>query len=434
MLKRIEQIIKDHKEISGYSICESRIEANELFFIKKNVDMDRAKKVVHYKVTVFLDHEEGDNKYKGSATTNIEPTMSDREITRVIGEAAFAAGFVKNQYYPLTKPALAYQSLPESKFAKESLPYWMNEITKAVYKNDIYEKGGINSCEIFLNKKYTHIINSEGVDADELQYEGMVEFITTWKEEGEEIELYRCVNFSDFDADVLSDEVKTMLEIAKEKAIAGKTPDLKKIPVILTREAAIEFLRYFYTKSKAEAVYNKISTWRLGENLQGEEVKGDLITMTLDPFLNNSTASCSFDEDGFPLAAVKIIEQGVLKKYIANTRYAHYLEVEPTGTIRNLLINSGSKSYHELKGEAHLEAAAFSDFSVDVYSGDFCGEIRLAWYFDGEKTIPVTGGSVSGNINELQNELYLSKELRKDNDFEGPMAVKLLNVTIAGVE
>ncbi|HKL79910.1 MAG TPA: metallopeptidase TldD-related protein, partial [Mobilitalea sp.] len=314
------------------------------------------------------------------------------------------------------------------------LPYWMNEITKAVYKNDIYEKGGINSCEIFLNKINTHIINSEGVDAKAVHYEGMVEFITTWKEKEDEIELYRCVNFSDFDQELLSNEVKAMIEIAKEKAIAKNTPALKTLPVILTRKAVEEFIGFYYTKSKADSVYNKASTWKLDDNVQGQEVKGDLITMTLNPFLQNSTDSRSFDEDGFPLETVKIIEQGILKRYIANTRYAHYLEVEPTGSISNIVVKGGSRTFSELKKEPHLEAAAFSDFSVDNLSGDFCGEIRLAWYFDGEKTIPVTGGSVSGNINELQNELYLSKELQKDNNFEGPKAVKLSNVTIAGVE
>jgi predicted Zn-dependent protease len=259
MLKRIEQIIKSNKDISGYIICEKRIEANELFFVKKNVDMDRAKKVKHYKVTVFVDHETGVDKYRGSATTNIYPTMSDEEMTDTIKEAAFAAGFVKNPPYSLVKPAASYQTIKESKFAKETMPYWMNEITKAVYKNDIYEKGGINSCEIFLNKIDTHIINSEGVDAQAVHYEGMVEFITTWKEDGDEIELYRCVNFSDFEPELLSGEVKTMIEIAKEKAIARNTISELQLPVLLTREAVKEFFGFYYTKSKAESVYNKAS-------------------------------------------------------------------------------------------------------------------------------------------------------------------------------
>ena len=168
--------------------------------------------------------------------------------------------------------------------------------------------------------------------------------------------------------------------------------------------------------------------------IQGEDVNGDLITMTLNPFMKNSTFSGSFDGDGFPLEPVTILENGVLKRYIANTRYAHYLNVEPTGNIDNIIVSGGSKTVNDLKKEPYLETAAFSDFTVDDLTGDFCGEIRLAWYFDGENIIPVTGGSISGNINELQNEIFLSKELQKDNNFEGPKVVKLLNVTVAGIE
>lgn len=96
-----------------------------------------------------------------------------------------------------------------------------------------------------------------------------------------------------------------------------------------------------------------------------------------------------------------------------------------------LAYSDGSKTINELKEEAYLEIAAFSDFTVDSLTGNFGGEIRLAWYFDGSKVIPVTGGSISGNIMELQKELYLSKELQRDNNFIGPKAIKLINVTIS---
>jgi PmbA protein len=310
----------------------------------------------------------------------------------------------------------------------------MNEITKAIYRNDIFEKGGINSCEIFLEKVETRIVNSVGVDASSVSYQCMVEFITTWKEEGEEIELYRCVNCSDFDADLLASEVKNMIAFCRDKAIATPTPVLHTFPVILTREAVKGFFSYYHFKSSASYVYDQYSTWKVGDQLQGEKVKGDRITITLDPQMNHSTVSASFDEDGFALSPIKLIDQGVLKQYAANMRYAHYLGVEPTGSIGNLVVESGSKTAQELLTEPHLMAAAFSDFSMDELTGDFCGEIRLAWYYDGEKTIPVTGGSISGNVSELHHEIYLSKERQNDNDFEGPLMVKIMNCTIAGVE
>lgn len=65
--------------------------------------MDRAKNVHHFSLTVYKDFEEEGNKYKGSSTTNIYPTMGDRELEKAIDDAAFAAQFDKNPYYPLVK-------------------------------------------------------------------------------------------------------------------------------------------------------------------------------------------------------------------------------------------------------------------------------------------------------------------------------------------
>lgn len=434
MQDKIKQILSNNKNIAGYKIKENKTESCELFLIGKNADMDRAKSVHHFKVTVYRDMEEGGNRYRGSSTANIHPTMSYSEIEKALNDAAFAAQFVKNPYYPLAKAEVPYKVMGVSSFSKESLSFWMNEIIKAIYKNDKYEKGGINSCEVFLNKVYTHIINSEGIDIDSTNYECMVEFITTWKENNEEVELYDCLNFSELDSQWLSEEIETMITICREKAVAKNTPALGKASVLLTRDAVKDFLFFYYTKCSADAVYRGASTWKAGECVQGENVKGDLITMHLNPFMKNSTNSRSFDDEGFPLEAVTILDKGILKEYISDTRYAHYLNVEPTGLIKNAVVCGGRKSIDELKNEPYLEALAFSDFRVDPLTGYFCGEIRLARYFDGEKITPVTGGSISGNINELQDELYLSKELQKDNDFEGPRVIKLLNATIAGVE
>jgi PmbA protein len=433
MLNIIKEVLTNNK-INEYKIIETKIEASELFFIKKNLDMDRAKSVHHFKITVYTNIEENGKVYKGSSTTNIHPTMSYCEVDNTIKDALFAAQYAKNPYYPLVEASDNYKKLEASSFSEESLAFWMNEIAKAIYKYDNYEKGGINSCEIFLNKVYTHILNSKGVDVDYTNYDCMIEFITTWKEEGEEVELYRCLHFSALDAEALSKEVNTMITICKEKAIAKNTPLLKKYSVLLTRDAVKDLFSFYSFKSSSEAVYGKASTWKIGDKIQGDMVKGDIITLSINPFMSNSTYSASFDNDGLPLHPVTIIENGILKNYISDSKYAHYLNIEPTGSIKNIEVCGGNKTEEELKKDPYLEVVAFSNFKSNTLTGDFYGEIRLAWYFDGNNLIPVTGGSISGNIIELQNELFLSKELQKDNNFQGPKMVKLLNVNIAGVE
>jgi predicted Zn-dependent protease len=434
MIERIKNLIAGSSKIDGYKIIENKIIASELFFVKKGLDMYRAKDVHNFNITIYKNFEEENVAYTGSSSAVIHPTMSDEEVLSVIEEAAFAASFIKNKHYPLVEPSDIIQPEIISNFSAKPLNEWLPTLTDALYNSDICDKGGINSSEIFLNKVYTRIVNSKGIDVSFTTYKGELEFITNWKEDAEEIELYKHINFSDMDYDLIDEKVKEMLIISKEKAIAFPTPALGKYTILLNGTPVIELLNYYLAKASAKNVYNGMSTAKLGENIQGTDVCGDLITLTLDPFMRNSTKSSPYDTDGFPVSAVKIYEKGVLNMYHGDSRHCHYLNIEPTGNISNFIIEGGTYRVADFKKEPYLEIIAFSDFQMDPLTGDFAGEIRLGWYFDGISTIPVTGGSVSGNIKELQKSMYLSKELQMDNSFVGPKIIKLLNVSVAGIE
>lgn len=435
MIDRIKEILSKLDGIDGWKINEKRIESKELFFIKKELDMNRAKDVDHIQVTVYKDFEEDGKKYRGSSTTTVHPTMNDEEMENAIMSALYAAGFVKNEYYPLVESKVEIQPVMENRFFKDSLSAWVPKLTDEVFARDNYNNGWINSAELFLDKINVRILNSEGVDASYETYRGELEFITSWKEEeGEEVELYKDIVFSDHDKELITTSIDEMLKICRDKAIAKPTPVLKDIAVILSGEPVKGLFYYYYDKAGARSVYEQTSTAKIDESIQGDEVKGDRINISLDPFMNNSTASAPYDEEGLRLAKVSLYEDGVLKRYWGNTRFSHYLGIKPTGNIRNIIVEGGSKTLEEIKEGAYLELKVFSDFQMDSLTGDFAGEIRLGWYNDGEKIVPVTGGSISGNINDVHKEMYLSKELQKINNFSGPQSIKLLNVSIAGVE
>lgn len=397
--------------------------------------MNRAKDVHHISITVYKDFEEDSKKYRGSSTTAIHPTMNEEEIKNAITNALYAAGFVKNEYYPLVEPKVEIQPIMENRFFKESMSNWMPKLTDEIFIADKYDNGWINSAELFLDKVNIRILNSEGVDASYETYRGELEFITNWKEdEGEEVELYQDIVFSDYDDKFITESVNEMLKICRDKAIAKPTPMIKDTPIILSGEPVKEFFYYYYDQAAARSIYEQTSTAKIDKNIQGDDVKGDKVNIELDPYLDNSTASAPYDEDGLRLARVSLYEDGVLKRYWGNTRFSHYLGINPTGTIRNVLVEGGSKTLEEIKEGPYLELKVFSDFQMDTLTGDFAGEIRLGWYNDGEKIVPVTGGSISGNISDVHKEMYLSKETQKTNNFSGPKSIKLLNVSIAGVE
>ncbi|MDR7855649.1 metallopeptidase TldD-related protein [Tissierella sp.] len=434
MLEKIKGILSNIDGIHGWKINEKIVESKELFFIKKELDMNRAKNVHHINLTVYKDFEEDGKKYRGSSTTAIHPTMNEEEIIIVIRDAIYAAGFVKNKYYPLVEPVVEEQEIIENRFKKDSMSNWIPKLTEEIFRADRYENGGINSAELFLDKVNVRILNSQGVNVAYETYRGELEFITNWKEKGEEVELYEDILFSDFDEKLIVNSVDEMLKISKDKAIAKPTPVLKDIPVILSGMAVKEFFNYYYDKAAAASIYEETSTAKLNENIQGDGVKGDKVNIILDPNLDNSTASLPYDEEGLRLSKVSLYEDGILKRYWGNTRFSHYLDIEATGNIRNIIVEGGSRTLEEIREGAYIELKVFSDFQMDTLTGDFAGEIRLGWYNDGEKKVAVTGGSISGNINEVHKEMFLSKELQKINNFSGPRAVKLLNVNIAGVE
>lgn len=433
MIEKIKKMLLNCKGIAGFKIIETKTEASELFFIKKELHMDRGKEVHYFNVTVYKDFTEHNVRYRGSSTAKLHPTMRDDEMQQVLADLAFAAGFVKNEYYPLPKPSKVYGQPVVSNLFSAPVNDWLPQIAEAIFKNDIHANGSINSCELFINKVYTRVINSEGIDIYFEDYKGQIEFIPTWKEKADEVELYRNLLFSSFDAESVANEVCDMLFLSKEKACAYPTPSLKKHTVLLTGESVEEFLQYYYVKADVQSVYNKLSEAKLEENIQGLKVKGDLINMTLEPFMENSTCSAPCDEDGFSVKPVTLYENGILKKYWGDVRHCHYLNIEPTGNIKNIVVQGGNKSIADMKKQPYLELVAFSSFQMDYITGDFAGEIRLGWYFDGEKTIPVTGGSISGNIKAMHEEMYLSQEMQKDNNYSIPKTVQLFNVSVAGM-
>jgi PmbA protein len=432
MLENIKQILTSSTQIDGWKIIERKVKSSELFFIRKELDMNRGKNVHHFKVTVYKDFEENGVKYRGSSTTNIHPTMSTPEIKKVIEEAAFAAQFVKNKYYPLVKPSNIKQPNVLSKFSEAPLSNWIPDLVNSIYKEDTHKNGWINSTELFLNKIYTRIVNSEGVDVSFESFKGEIEIITNWQEKSEEIELYKNIKFANFKPEIIAEKVKKTILLGREKALAKPTPALKKYTVLLSGEPVKEFFKYYYYQSNAQYIYDELSSYKLNENIQGNSVKGDLINLKLDPFLESSTESEPYDESGYPLKPVSIIENGILKGLWGDARYSYYLNVEPTGYIKNFIVEGGNKSIKNMKQEPYLEIAVFSDFSMDSLTGDFYGEIRLGWYYDGNKVIPVTGGSISGNIKEVQENMYLSKELQTDNEFLGPKMIQLFNINVSG--
>lgn len=84
----------------------------------------------------------------------------------------------------------------------------------------------------------------------------------------------------------------------------------------------------------------------------------------------------------------------------------------------------------ELEKGPYLEVISMSGLQVDFFSDYIGGEIRLAYYHDGRKIIPVTGISISGAVSEVLNTIRFSSKLGVYNGYMGPEKAQLTNLKI----
>lgn len=414
-------------ELSGvslYKIKEYKAESVELFFVKSDLDMNRKKQVTNYEVTIYKDYEEDEQKYRGESKVEIYPNMTLEEMEEIFRGGLYSAGFVKNQYYPLTKNISSDIKTMSSNFRENSLEEGALKISDAVYGVNKYDKGGINSCEIFLNKHNIRILNSNGLDVAYEKYYSEVECITQWKD-SQDVEMFNVFRQINLNEDSLRKKTKDAIETTMWREKAARTPTTGKYRIILREEATKEILNYYASITNARLIYQGVSKVKVGDNIQGDKVLGDKITMMLAPKL-------PYDQDGIELKERLIIENGQVKNIHGNQRFSYYLGTQPTGSIRDVKVEPGSKSLEEMRKGDCIELISFSSFEVDHMTGDFSGEIRLGFmWHDGVKT-PVTGGSVSGNISDIENDMYLSKEVVEDDWYNGPALIEAKDVNIAG--
>jgi len=422
----LERLIKQLKasDATGWKIQENNVDSEEYFFIKDKIDLGRTKRVQDFDVTVYKDFSEGDHHYRGSSSVNISPLLTSQELKEAVQGAVFAAGFVKNPWYPITEPYTEQFQRKECHLQALS-----KEAVATVLKAHSDSRAWVNSAELFISDIQSRILNSSGLDVAFSKYQTYLETIVS-ASGNEEVELYDEFRLSVPKGELIKKRISELLNRVSERSVAQATPSIKNIPVILSGEPAKEFMRYYYQQANAKMKYDKISEAELGKSIQGK-ASGDRISIDITGETQGSYYSSPVDNEGFRIRSVRIIDNGRLNHYWGDLRYSHYLGVDPTGSAKNFKVTGGVLTLKELRETPHLEVSHFSAIDADMATGDFGGEIRLGWYDDGSKRIPVSGGSVTGNIRDLSS-IKLSKEVQLTGDYFGPCSIRVEGMMVSG--
>ncbi len=426
-MKEIFEILIASKA-SDFLICQTNTISQEVFFVGQKLDMGRVKNVTHNMVTVYVDSE--DKKFRGSATKEIHPTSAREEIKKEIEKAIFAASFVKNPWYPMVEEQTAKEQTAKEQGLEADLSEELIKLIKAMQNVKIRENEKLNSYEIFVNKKQTHIRNSKGVDVSFSDFECEIEAVINTSKDGHEIELIKIFHFAEKDADEITKEVEAMFESGHARLKAAPTSQNEHAAVLLTGDDLPQFFAYFNAHTNASNQYMRVAKAKIGEKMTGEEA--DDLTIIAKPILEGSTRNKPFDSDGNPVREITLFENGVCKSFWGSTQHAHYINLENPTSVNNLVISGGSMTLEEMKKIPHVEITDFSAFLMDPVSGNFGGEIRLAFECDGEKVQPVSGGSLSANFSNVLKNIKFSKETKQLNHCIVPCAVLVTDVVIAG--
>ena len=423
-MKKLIGMLNSHKELDGYKIAEKKTDSYELFFVHEKLETARATSTTDTGVTVYVDH---DGK-KGDSSFSLYASMSDEEIEKKIAQAAARAKLISNEPYELPEGGELRTELPEnlSEYDDKELAA---KIAKTVFTSPCPAGCTINALEIFLYTDAFRVINSKGVDKTQVTRRVMIEAIPTFTDENESVELYQNCSFTIFDEEKLREEISRKLCEVRDRRLAVKPGKELKVRVVLRPEEISELMEELSYDLGYASVYTESNLHKIGDDLQPGAC--DKLTLTRRAVTPGSEESGLFDADGTELTDTVLIKDGVVENYFGSSRFGQYLKVEkPTGVLNCMKVEPGTLTEEELKREPYIECASMSGMQVDLYNDYIGGEIRLAYYFDGEKTVPVSGVSMSGKLSEALAALRLSNQTITYRNYEGPDKLLLSDMTV----
>ena len=397
----------------------------EFYFIGHRLDQNRALNVEHRHVRLYRRSGDG---FIGSAGGEIPPSATPEEAKAAIAGYLRSAAGVRNPDYslqPKGEPDDACEPLP-------SLAQMASDFIRLMQHLPETENESVNSYEIFTGHVTTRYVNSEGVDRMRTAPQSMLEVVLNAREGAREIELYRKMHLGLCDPESLRRRLSDALSYGKLKLAAQPTPALGRADVLFSGEAAATLFDFFADRLSADYKVRGYSDWEIGQPIA--ECSGDRVTLTALRALPNSSKNAAFDAEGAPVRDTVLLEDGVPRHFLGTRQFSQYMGLSDSFIPGNLAVSGGTHAEADLRKGPTLEVLEFSDFQVNPMNGDIAGEIRLALWHDGEKTLPVSGGSLSGSMMDYMRQMRMTEATEQLDDRLIPVLTRIDGIRVTGAE
>lgn len=433
--------------VDAWQVTTARREEAQVYLI--GADIQEARRLVTSEAATIKLHNmhaphsaDGEGLALGETTLTILPDEqadADRLAAR-LRDGALMASLTDNQ--PFSLPGMPAQGFPSVESEDLSLGASIEAAVERAgqrLRAALRQTPGVRlgSAEIYATRTERSLTNSAGLNASTRETGAFLD-LALLAGEGD--------NIAEFHAEL---QRRRLSDLHVERLVAAygafalhalhaTAPDAWEGPVILSGDAVTGFFDSHFggpllAHASAEMAYQRMSRFKTGEFITGEEPRGDRLTLASDATRPYGVRTSAYDGSGIPAQTVTLIEDGVFKRPWADARYAQYLGVPATGEVGNLKVNRGSTPLESLRAVAGgpvYEIVAFSLFNPDPVTGDFSTEIRLGYRHDASGVRPIKGGSLVGNIFSALADARFSAEPYTDGVYFGPAAIRFANLRI----
>ncbi len=227
-------------------------------------------------------------------------------------------------------------------------------------------------------------------------------------------------------------------------SLGGKVVTTGRYDVVLDPSATAQLISVLMPSFLASSVYKGRSLF-VGKI--GKKIASSCINILDDGLLEKGLVTRPFDGEGVPSKTTLLVENGVLKTYLNNLKYAKLFDHEPTGNASrsagsipgvsptNVILKPGKRSLDDIMRDV-VKGVYITEFmglhTVNPVTGDFSVGAKGALIENGQITKPVSGIAISGNMIEFLKQV---DDVASNFEFIGSMGVSsviLRSVTIAG--
>ncbi len=224
--------------------------------------------------------------------------------------------------------------------------------------------------------------------------------------------------------------------VASKKAIELLDPVMiktQKAAVIFDPDVASSLLGGVISAVNGERVLQGASF--LKDHLD-KQFASPLLSITDDGTRPKSPGSAPFDGEGVPTIKNNLVENGILKSYIYNTKAAQRAGVKSTGNAsrggfsslpgigtHNVYVSTGKHTRNEIIAATKrgLLLLNVTGYGIDSVSGNFSGGASGLWIENGELVHPVKGVTIAGHAFDILNAIdMMGTDIDMNRSFAAP--------------